>query len=132
MTQSFQPGGRPGRAPADAFAKTFENADVSLFDLYRAHLMKGQTIIEGRTFRNCRLEGPVVLLAAGGVSFDATDFGHTGGDIRNIVLRPASPTTVVGAVPFKDCTFIGCQFFMVGFTGPDNFLQQILALDTTK
>ncbi|MBI1682084.1 hypothetical protein [Caulobacter hibisci] len=132
MTQTFQAGGRPGRTPTDAFAKTFENVDVSLFDLYRAHLQKGQTVIEGRTFRNCRLEGPVVLLVLGGVDFDATDFGYTGGDIRNIVLRPASPTTVVGAVPFKDCSFIDCQFYMVGFTGPDSFLQQILALDTPK
>lgn len=132
MTQPFQPGGREDRVPVDAFAKSFENVDISLFDLYRAHLLKGERFISGRTFRDCRLEGPVVLLAAGGVTFEATDFGYTGGDIRNIILRPASPQTVVGAIPFKDCAFIGCQFFMVGFTGPESFLQQVLALDTKQ
>jgi hypothetical protein len=130
MTQGFQPGGRDGRTPIDPFAKTFENVDISLFDLFRAHIQAGQTMISGRIFKNCRLEGPVVMLALGNTVFDATDFGYASGDIRNLVLRPASPEKVTGAIPFQNCAFIGCEFFAVGFTGPEAFLQQILALET--
>jgi hypothetical protein len=37
---------------------------------------------------------------------------------------------VVGAIPFRNCQFKGCSFFATGFTGPEAFLQQILALKT--
>lgn len=109
-------------------AKAFRGEAISLFELYREALRQGQTIIEGRTFTDCRLEGPAVVAILGGVHFDSTDFGYTGGDIGRIVWRSASATGVVGAIPFKDCTFKGCSFFATGFTGPEAFLQQILAL----
>ena len=130
MTTSFQTGGRPGRIPTDAFAKVFENVDISLYELFRAHFATGQRIISGRTFRNCRIEGPAVMLVLDKVNFDATNFGPNGGDIRNLVLRPASPTSVVGTIPVEDCQFIGCEFFGLGFTGPDQFLDQLLALES--
>jgi len=123
-------GGRPGRIVTDPYATEFNDLDIAIFDLYRAQLAKGQNIIRGRTFRNCHLEGPSVMLARSGVTFDETDFGPSGGDIASLVLRPASSTRVVGAIPFEDCAFIGCRFFSVGFTGPEVFLQQVLALET--
>jgi hypothetical protein len=130
MTGIFQPGGRPGRVPNDADATVLENVDISMFDLYRTVMAKGQSIITGRTFRGCRIEGPVVMLVLSGTKFEATDFGATGGDIRNIVLRPASPEKVTGVIPVQDCVFVACQFHGVGFTGPEPFLQQVLALET--
>jgi hypothetical protein len=51
MTQIFQIGGRPGRVPNDADATVFENLDISMFDLYRTVMAKGQSVITGRTFR---------------------------------------------------------------------------------
>ncbi|MBU4433781.1 MAG: hypothetical protein KKC14_05110 [Alphaproteobacteria bacterium] len=130
--KSFQPGGRPGRIPTDASAKTFENLDISLFDLYRANFRANEQVLSGRTFRNCQIEGPGVMLVLPGTTFDTTDFGQTGGDIRNLVLRPAGPLKVIGTIPVQDCAFIGCVFHGVGFTGPEAFLQQILSLDTPK
>ncbi len=130
MTQSFQQGGRPGRIPTDAMAKVFDNVDISLFDLARAVMMAGQRTISGRTFRNCRIEGPAVMLVLDNVNFDATNFGPNGGDVRNLVLRPAGPTSVVGTIPVSDCQFINCEFFGLGFTGPDQFLDQLLALES--
>ena len=130
MTASFQPGGRADRTPTDARAKLFENVDISLFDLFRANLAAGDNSLAGRTFRGCRIEGPAVMLVLNGVTFDATDFGYSDGDIRNLVLRPAGPAKVVGTIPVQECAFIGCEFFGVGFTGPEDFLQQLLALDT--
>ncbi len=130
MTQSFQSEGRPGRIPTDALATVFESVDISLFALARANLKAGRRIISGRTFRNCRIEGPAVMLVQGDTQFDATNFGPHGDDIRNLILRPVGPTGVVGTVPVQDCVFIGCEFFGVGFTGPESFLQQLMALGT--
>ncbi len=114
----------------DLNAKAFDKEAVSLFELYRASLQAGQTIIENRTFTDCRLEGPAVLVILGGVHFDATDFGYTAGDIGRIVWRTASASGAVGGIPFRNCTFKGCSFFATGFTGNEAFLQQILALRT--
>ncbi|AYV46706.1 hypothetical protein CFHF_22230 [Caulobacter flavus] len=119
------------RPTIDGSAKVFENLEISLIDLFRAQLQGGVNMVSDRTFKNCRLHGPVVMLALEGVTFDSTNFGFHGGDIANLVLRPAGEK-VIGALPFKDCAFIGCQFFAVGFTGPETFLQQILALETTQ
>lgn len=117
------------RPALDGAAKTFENVEISLIDLFRAQLQAGVNLVEGRTFTNCRLHGPVVMQVLDGVRFDRTDFGFSGGDIANLVLRPVGQK-VVGALPFRDCAFVGCQFFAVGFTGPEPFLQQVLALET--
>lgn len=129
---TFQQGQRPWPAPTDYKATAFENVSIALFDLYRETMRGGSAMVEGRTFRNCRLEGPAVVAVLGNCNFDATDFGYTSGDIRTIVIRSAAPGRMIGALPFKDCTFIGCQFFAVGFTGPEAFLDQILALGTPR
>lgn len=111
-------------------AKSFDNVAISVFDMYRETLRTGVRFIEGRTFTNCRIEGPAVVAVLGGVHFDSTDFGYTAGDVGRLVFRSASTTGMVGVIPFKDCSFKGCNFFAVGFTGPEEFLQQILALQT--
>jgi uncharacterized protein YjbI with pentapeptide repeats len=126
--QSFQPGGRPGRIPTDPMARVFENVDISLFDLYRNSFWNGEQILKDRTFKGCQIEGPAVMTVLPGTNFDGVDFGQTGGDIRNLVLRPAGPQKVIGTIPVQNCTFIDCVFHGVGFTGPEDFLQQILSL----
>lgn len=114
----------------DLTVNRFENVAMNLFDLYRARLSKGDRMIEGITFVNCRLEGPAVLAVLGGCDFDGTDLGRNVDDVRSIVLRSASPNAVVGALPIRDCRFVGCQLFAVGYTGPEAFLEQLLALQT--
>lgn len=118
----------PWTIATDLTAKTFDGQAMTLSDLYRECVRGGQTIIEGRTFNNCRLEGPAIVAILSGVTFQTTDFGYTGGDIGRLVWRSASATGVVGAIPFRNCVFTGCSFFATGFTGPESFLQQILAL----
>jgi hypothetical protein len=118
----------PWKLATNLSAKAFNGEVIVLSDLYRAALRDGQTFIENRTFTDCRLEGPAVVAVLGGVSFDSTDFGYTGGDIGRIVWRTASTTGLVGALPFRNCAFTGCSFFATGFAGPEDFLQQILAL----
>jgi hypothetical protein len=119
----------PSRPVARDLDQTvFEGVTLSLVDLQRTCLRKGELTIVGRTFDNCLIEGPAVMLALDNVTFDGVDFGYTRGDIRNIVLFPASPTAVIGAIPVKDCVFRNSTFFAVGFTGPTAFTDQILAL----
>ncbi|WGM38293.1 hypothetical protein [Caulobacter sp. NIBR1757] len=119
----------PGwKVAEDLTVDHFSGVAVSLFDLYRERLRQGQSVVSGITFENCRIEGPAVMLVIGGCHFHGVDFGSAGGDIRTLVLRPASPNGVVGAIPVRDCTFRGGHLFGIGYTGGESFLNQILAL----
>jgi hypothetical protein len=112
----------------DLTADHFSGVALSLVDLHRARMRMGQQTLTGITFENCRIEGPAVMLVVGGCSFDGVDFGFAGGDIRTLILKPASPNGVVGAIPVRDCRFKGGQLFAIGYTGGDAFLNQLLAL----
>jgi hypothetical protein len=109
-------------------AMLFQDANVWLPDLMLACLRAGQPIIRGRTFNNCLLYGPAVLLGLSGIDLDSCNLGYSGGDIRNLALRPVSPNSVIGALPFQDCRFFECDFDMVGFTGAEPFVQLILGV----
>lgn len=115
----------------DLTASSYENQAVSLVDLLRARMVDGQAVIRDVSFRNCRIEGPGVVLVLG-CTFEGSDFGNPAGDIRNLILRPASQTSVIGAIPVDGCTFTACQFVGLGYTGMDSFLDQIIALGTRK
>ena len=117
-------------APTDLTATVFEGVEISLYDLARACMAEGKTSISDRTFRNCLITGPAVMLVLDNVQFNNTAFSSQGSDIRAIVLRPASPNQVVGVIPVTHCTFDGCQFLGLGFTGADLFLDQLLKLET--
>ena len=117
-----QPAARPA---LDPLAAEFRGAHITLFDLYRAHLQAGGgAIIDGRTFTDCVIEGPAIMLALDGVNFDATHFGHTGGDMRNMLFRPLG-TVAIGAIPVRNTTFRNCQFHTLGITGNDELLQML-------
>ena len=81
--------------------------------------------IAGKTFRNCFLEGPAVLLPVVGCSFDGCNMGDVMGDVRNLLLQPVGPQKVTGTVAFRDCKFINCRFLRVGFTGSPAFLAEL-------
>lgn len=115
----------------DLLASSYENQVVSLVDLMRARMVDGQGMISNVAFKNCRIEGPGVMLVLR-CHFVDCDFGNPAGDYRNLVLRPASPTSVIGAIPVDACAFHGCRFVGIGYTGMNEFLDQILALEQLK
>ena len=83
--------------PADfSHRQVFEDVQIPLATLFRQLAMSGVSIIEGRAFRRCRIEGPAVMLLLDGVAFDGCDLGSTGGDVRNMLLRPMA-SKVIGA-----------------------------------
>lgn len=92
-------------------------------------LSSGAVLIEGKTFENCRIEGPAVLAAMGGCQFDGCDLGFASGDVRNLLLGPVGEK-ITGAIFFRDCVFRRCAFFAVGFTGSPDFLKSFEGIRT--
>ena len=115
--------------PDDLAQRTvYDGLTLPLFTVYRQIVAAGGQAIEGRTFRNCVIEGPAVLLAGGGVNFDGCDMGASQGDIRNLLLRPVGPQKVVGAILVRDTLFERCRFFGVGFTGSAAFIDHFIQM----
>jgi hypothetical protein len=113
--------------PHDLAQRTlYEGMTLPLFTVYRQIVAAGGRAVEGRTFRDCVIEGPAVLLAGGGVNFDNCDMGASHGDVRNLLLRPVGPQKVVGAILVRDTRFERCRFFGVGFTGGADFLDHFV------
>lgn len=106
----------------------YEREQIWLPQLIAQTLSAGQSHIRDKTFVGCRLEGPAVLLAIGGCDFDGCDMGYSGGDIRNLLLRPVGPEKVIGAIAFENCIFRQCSFFAVGFTGSPQFIDSFMSV----
>jgi hypothetical protein len=116
---------RPLKVARDLSLSTFENVDINLYDLYTAHQAQGAVI--GRAFIGCRLQGPAIMLVSGSTSFEETNFGDPRGDMRNLLLQPMGPKAL-GTVPMRDCRFVGCEFYNVGFTGSADILEQLASV----
>ncbi len=116
--------------PHDYRSGEFKNKNLLLFELFRANLeSKGEILIRGAKFENCHIEGPAVLLALAGNSFNDCNFGVAHGDMRTLILYPASPDRVSGAIPMVDCVFEAVDFFSIGFTGHKAFLDSLLDIE---
>ncbi|MBW8304476.1 MAG: hypothetical protein K0M78_11170 [Brevundimonas sp.] len=107
---------------------TYERQQIWLPQLIAQTIRAGRGVIEDRTFIDCRLEGPAVVMPVGACEFDACDMGYSGGDIRNLLLAPVGAEKVIGAIAFRNCTFRRCAFFAVGFTGAPEFLRNFHAV----
>ncbi|HRO32537.1 MAG TPA: hypothetical protein PLQ03_03910 [Brevundimonas sp.] len=101
---------------------TFEKAAIWLPRMALEHLRQGLTFIEGKTFTDCTLEGPAVVLMGDGVAMDGCHMG-VASDPSMLLLRPVG-TTVNGVIGFKNCKFIRCRFAQVGFVGDDRFIAE--------
>jgi hypothetical protein len=131
MADAPAPITRPLNVAKDLGVSDIREVDFSLFDLFAAEMMLGRSLVQGKTITGCRIQGPAVMLASTGVTFQAVNFGDNGGDIRNLIMR-SEGTKAIGAIPFRDCAFVNCEFYGVGFTGDATFLEQIRALQTTQ
>lgn len=113
------------KLPMIGAGPSYEGAHIWLPQLVLEAARRGEEAIIGKTFQNCFLEGPAVLLPVAGCSFDGCNMGDVMGDVRNILLQPVGPQKVTGTVAFRDCKFINCRFLRVGFTGSPDFLKQV-------
>ena len=115
----------------DPLAKAFRGGRFVLTDLHRASMQAGGgAVLDGRTFTDCAIEGPALMLVLENVHFDRTNFGPTGGDIRNMLFRPMGEMGI-GAVAVRNCTFTNCRFQMLGITGNDQLLDMLVEQVTT-
>ena len=110
----------------DPLATEFSGATFALFDLYRASVQAGGgVIIEGRSFTDCVVEGPALMLVLEGVHFQSTNFGPTSGDLRNMLFQPMG-NMGIGAIPVRNCTFTNCRFNTLGITGNEELLKLLI------
>ncbi|MES2833107.1 MAG: hypothetical protein V4707_00195 [Pseudomonadota bacterium] len=123
-----QPAGAPPKSRTiDPLATEIGGGHFALFDLYRANVHAGGgVVIEGRTFTDCLIEGPAVMLVLEGTSFEGVNFGPTAGDLRSMLFTPMSGARAIGAIPVKNCTFRNCQFHTLGITGSETLLQMLI------
>ena len=119
--------GRRFNPTPDISKRAFVDEDLALYDLFTHHMRTNRSVIDGITFTGCRIEGPAIMLVLDGTTFEATNFGESKGDIGNLVLRPTR-NMAIGAIPVRNCTFVGCEFAMLGFTGNAAILDQILSI----
>ena len=124
---SILPITRPLNIARDLAGADIRDVDFSLFDLFAACAATGQQRVKGKTITGCRIQGPAVMLALAGVTFEDVNFGDSRGNIRNLLFQPDGGA-FVGAIPFDDCAFVGCEFYGVGFTGPESFPDQMRAV----
>lgn len=106
----------------------YSNLDIWLPLLFHEAVLRGESVIEGKTFTNCRIQGPAVVVPISGCQFDACSMGNAEGDMGNLLFQPLGPTRVTGAIPLRDCAFHRCDFVGVAYTGAPDFLAQLRAL----
>lgn len=106
--------------------RLYEDIEIPLASLFRQRVNSGESMIINTMFRRCRIEGPAIMLVLDGVVFTGSHLGQSGGDIRNLLVRPMAEK-VIGAVPVAMSVFEDCTFHAVGFTGTDQFLDNFQA-----
>ena len=97
----------------DPIRPDYESQTIRLADL----VVTG-TAINGKTFSNCHLVGPMMLMPLRDVTFAGCSF-EAPADMLVVVIgdRP-----VFGAVAIVDSGFYDCRFTNVGFLGSSSFL----------
>ncbi|WGM32403.1 hypothetical protein [Brevundimonas sp. NIBR11] len=119
--------GRRLNLASDFSKRAFVNEDMALYELFMHYMRAGRAQIDGVTFTGCRIEGPSIMLILPGTTFDNVNFGESRGDIGNMLLRPVR-NMAIGAIPVVNCTFVGCEFHALGFTGSENIINELSAI----
>lgn len=87
-----------------------------------ADLVVASPSIRGHRFEDCLLLGPAVIATTGETVISHCTFD---GEADELLWRvPPERKTIVGAIEAADCEFIRCRFSMIGFAGPDAFMEQ--------
>ncbi|MFT4955949.1 MAG: hypothetical protein ACI8U3_002348 [Brevundimonas sp.] len=102
---------------------TFEREAVWLPMLAVQHLNAGERVIDGKTFTDCLIEGPAVMVVMAGTHFDGCNMG-VAGNPRTLLLKPLGDS-VAGVVGMSNCQFVRCKFAHIGFTGAPEFLEDM-------
>ena len=111
---------------------TFEKEAVWLPLLSVHHLNTGETVIRGKTFTECVIEGPALVALVDGVTFDGCNMGAVTNP-KSLFYKGQGPV-LVGTIAFADTKFVRCRFVQVGFTGHvdmvDSMAEEIVSAQT--
>ena len=94
---------------------TFAKEAVWLPLLSVHSLNAGDTIIRGKTFTECLIEGPALMAIVEGVTFEGCNMG-VASDPKSLFYKGQGPV-LVGTTAVADTKFARCRFVQVGFTG---------------
>lgn len=114
--------------PTAGLGPIYRGVELWLPLLLRETAIAGKPVIEGKTFIDCRIHGPAVLIPVSGCDFNACNLGDSHGDMRNLLFKPLGLSKIVGGIPMKDCRFERCDFIGIGYSGSPEFLAQMEAI----
>jgi hypothetical protein len=107
--------------------KTYEDRIVRLHELIDA---TAAPVLEGYTFRRCKISGPVVLWLDPTGSIQIEGCGFNAPDLESILWVNMSHVAFVGVTAVRNCSFISCEMARGGFGGSPaqiSDLRQILS-----
>lgn len=107
----------------------YQNLEIWLPLLLHEGVLRGENAIEGKTFIDCRIHGPAVIVPVSGCQFDSCSMGAPDGDMRNLMFQPLGPSKITGAIALLNCRFERCNFLGIGYSGGQDFLEQLRTLD---
>ncbi|MES2833106.1 MAG: hypothetical protein V4707_00190 [Pseudomonadota bacterium] len=102
---------------------TFDTEAVWLPAMAVQHLNAGKSVIEGKTFTDCLIEGPALLAAIDNVTFENCNMGEAL-EPRSLLVQPMGPK-VAGGIAVSNTRFVRCRFVLVSFTGHPEFLKSV-------
>jgi hypothetical protein len=108
----------------------YENLDLWAPLLFHEAVQRGEQMIRGKTFRNCRIQGPALIVPMENCQFDGCDLGRSDGNVLNLMYQPLGPALLTGGIPFRDCVFENCKFMAIGFTGGTDFIDMMRGVQT--
>jgi hypothetical protein len=103
---------RPQRMTASDFSSLYLQGKR----LYLADLVGPDNMIEGRTFEDCWIYGPAVIVAATGTDLSENHF-DADADTTYITVAKATAGGNSGLILIRDCKFRHCTFFRVSIAG---------------
>ena len=98
----------------------FENEPVYL-PLFALEL-EGYVYVRDKTFTNCRIYGPAVIVPSVPSTYGGTFLGNCTfyGEADAILwLAPEDRSGYIGLIAFEGCVFDGCEFYRVGLLMPE-------------
>lgn len=104
---------------------TFEKEAIWLPLLAVHSLNAGEGVIRGKTFTDCVIEGPALMAALDGVSFEGCNLGLAK-DPKSLFYKAQGPM-LVGVVAFAQTRFVRCRFVQIGFTGQEAAIDAMAA-----
>ncbi len=87
------------------------------------HMNAGDPVVRAKTFTDCVIEGPALVMPMGSTTFESCNMG-VAKDPRSLLYKPQGPM-LVGAIGLENCRFVRCRMVQIGFTGTDAFLDEL-------